>query len=129
MKSSYKLFGTIWDGKDSVMEYPALPYDATVPPLGEPRCLFDAQGVRRALPISDLLKIELETDLLAFVDRASNCDELLIELDYCPPSDNPTLSEFYWLRVRQIQWVLMQALHNTRILPMSFCETRGCHAA
>lgn len=115
MKSTYQLIGVSWDHQpcESLPEHPAR-LSLEVSELGSPECLFDVEGIRRYVRVSDLLACDDIAGLDAIADMARGCFQLDILLDYVPSSGRVSY-RFFERRCGQAISRMRAALPGTSI--------------
>ncbi|MBQ3087278.1 MAG: hypothetical protein IJC45_08080 [Clostridia bacterium] len=116
MKKCYKLFGVFWDQRE-IVDSEIFFYDEAdvLQDWKEPFNLFDFHGYKRKVAISTLLSVEKEEDIAAIIDRVKTCDEVIIDLDYCPLVSNRAIVCFYLKRVLQIYSYMVFKLPDSKV--------------
>lgn len=103
MKSTYKLLGLIWDGRQCADSLPLIrPFDVRVTPLGEPDSLFDGERSRRVVRLSRMLRLGSEEELERILCLAKRADVLFLLVDYAPCTASMVSQDFYRHRLLQI---------------------------
>ena len=117
MKSSYKLYGTYWDHKDSIdiSECIVIPSTQGLN-YKHPFCLLDLFDEYRTIGIGELLSIDNCESFDSVCNTLSHYKNIAITIDYMPSLVSPTASEFYEKKLCQIYFALQQALPNSRIV-------------
>lgn len=116
MKSTYKLIGCFWDGLpvDANPETIAV-FDAEIAVAGTPENLFDGQGVRRRMLLSDLLAAPEKETMHELIQRAKDCDELYLELDCRPKAPGAVPQIFFQKRAQQAAGFLKANAPETHV--------------
>lgn len=111
MKSTYKLFGILWDHKDIG--------DALLCEVcrnkgefdyKEEWCLFDILGEKRTIKISEILSINDERTWEEVLNKLRCHSGIAIVIDYLPSSKSVASSTLYRRRLSQIYYSLIHAL-------------------
>lgn len=114
MKSTYKLFGTMWDRLSS--ESPGfILWDCTYGPLGSERSLFDSRGEKRFIPLSYLFSLEDPAQLNLLVEHLKECSHVALVLDYVPTVGSLVNIEFFIKRANQMRSFFADALPDAEI--------------
>ena len=120
MKSTYCLVGAFWDGKPADDEMADIvPFDATSGPAGSADSLFDLGGKRRYLRLTDLLSCDDECELDDLLEGLTDSEIVYIAVDWRPNSSNPTIDDYFSLRVRQVFAELQVRLPSCHIALMT----------
>lgn len=111
MKSTYYLVGAPWDGKPVTGRAPVVaPFDPTVNEAGAEDNLFDLNGRRRFLRISELLSCNDGQQVERLINSVADCQAVYVALDWYPHTSNPTIVSFFQLRVKQVLYVISDYL-------------------
>ncbi len=94
MKSTYKLFGTVWDG----IEDPGQ--------LVIDNCVQHTPA--EMVSLSTLLKASTKDDLARILESFYDSDDIAINMDYHIENENPIMKAFIEKRERQIKGYLLQ---------------------
>lgn len=120
MKSSYRIFGLMWDG---LPEYEApvveLSQSEVSHRLGTPRNLFELDHLSRSVSCSDLLGLEERQELVAKLSDFQECDEIQIDLDDLPDGIGGVPRSFYLHRARQVGGLVQRLVPSATITLVS----------
>ena len=89
MKSTYKLFGTVWDGMP----------DNVVPILTD----SGNQKESKIVSFKSLLCASCEEDVAKIMGSLNNLETIGLDMDYWCDTDNPVIKAFVSKRKRQIE--------------------------
>lgn len=124
MKSTYYLIGAPWDGKPVTGRAPVVTsFDPTVNETGAEDNLFDLNGRRRILRISELLSCNNDQQVERLIYSVADCQAVYVALDWRPRTSNPTIASFFQLRVKQVLYVINDNLPCTSVQLMEVDET------
>ena len=91
MKSTYKLYGSYWDGMSS-FDYPELPKEKS----------FSDNPPTKNLSFVELLTVEDDYDYNSLTSSMVADDEISVTIDFWPVTSNPVLCSFLRKRLCQI---------------------------
>ena len=102
MKSTYKLLGTFWDGRD-VLEHPIAEYRGVeaIRDYKEEYDLFDTQEYVRSVKVSEILRQDAGEKILFILERIRHCSKIVLVLDCCIQNRNPVIRKFLSKRISQ----------------------------
>ena len=109
MKSTHKLFGTVWDGIED--SNPVIADDC------------ERQVVTSTVSLSDLLCASIEDDVAKLLEPFRDSDTIAIDMDYIVENENPVIKAFIKKRERQIigylseKFKVVYCCRNTKIIP------------
>lgn len=116
MKSTYKLLGVFWDGKEIIDSKFAIVGDCrNILDYRYTRDLFDINGCIRKIKISELLEANFENEVKAIVEQLRYCDKIVGVIDYFPRVKNAVLRKFARKRILQVLNYLRKELQNAKI--------------
>ena len=118
MKTSYTLFGVLWDNVDvskTKIRYVSWEDIADIEDYTIGFNLFDNPEYNRKISIQKLLSINDEDSLTLMLSPLQSCNNLYITADYIPRMDNKIVRNFLTKRTLQIYTVLQKLLYNTNI--------------
>ncbi|MEE1296431.1 MAG: hypothetical protein UHD09_06270 [Bifidobacterium sp.] len=118
MKSTYQLAGVYWDRRPEARSWRTCGFDDTFQPVGSPCSLFDINGARRYVSLSDLWTVESDDRFRALIATLRGCARLAVLLDYTPGCAAGTHRTFYRRRLGQVVHALRQALPGTMVVCM-----------
>ena len=87
MKSTYKLFGTLWDKKpeECNIQIKTVSQSEMPPDHKELYSLFDMVGhYDRSIAFSELLSVETADEFETVANNVVDCDKIYVILDYYP---------------------------------------------
>ena len=96
MKSTYKLFGTVWDGIEDLGQ------------MVISDCVQHTPTLVTMVSLSVLLSASTEDDVARILEPFYNSDAIAINMDYHFESENPIMRAFIEKRERQIKGFLMK---------------------
>lgn len=102
MKKSYKLFGTFWDGLET-LDTPIAEFHGTeqIRDYREEYDLFDTGEFVRSVKISDLLRLDTGEKIFSILKKLRNCTKVVIILDTRINHPNPVIKRFLSKRIFQ----------------------------
>lgn len=102
MKSTYKLLGSFWDGREN-LDVPLAVYsgEKQIRDYKEEYDLFDAKEYIRSVSISELLRLDAGDKVHAVLNRLRFCSKVVIIMDCELKSKNPVIRRFLSKRVSQ----------------------------
>ena len=102
MKKSYKLFGTFWDGLET-LDTSIAEFHGTeqVRDYREEYDLFDTGEFLRSVKISDLLRLDAGEKVFSILKKIRNCTKVVIILDANTNHPNPVIKSFLSKRTSQ----------------------------
>ncbi|PJM73708.1 hypothetical protein CS006_00480 [Bifidobacterium primatium] len=125
MKGTYTLPGVFWDHRPETGVLPEPhAYDSSIPEAGTPYCLFDADGTRRSIRLTELLDAPDRHAMENLITRLRGCDAVAVLIDYQPETDGSIQRTFYRRRVRQAIRLLEDSLPGMRVTLMAPPEWR-----
>lgn len=120
MKSTYKLLGSFWDGREN-LEVPLAEYsgEKQIRDYKEGYDLFDTKEYVRSISISELLRLDDGNKVFATLERLRFCSKVVIILDCNLKSENPVIRRFLSKRVSQCLKLVQDRLPDKK--PEIFC--------
>lgn len=115
MKSTYKLYGVIYDNLPEFKEgflFTKLNIN-NVLEIFEPKCLFDLDLYIRKINLSFLFSIEHQNDLDLILSIIDKVDIIIINIDVS--SKNSIINDFIDLRIRQIIKLFLNKCNDVQV--------------
>lgn len=102
MKSTYKLLGSFWDGRED-LDIPLVKYsgEETLRDYRVEYDLFDAKEYVRSVRVSELLRLDAGEKIHSILNKLYFCTKVVIVLDCNIQSANPVIRRFLSKRVSQ----------------------------
>lgn len=126
MKSTYKLIGLYWDRRpEAEITETVSCYDPNYLEVDARPCLFDYVEKKRRINLSELLSVNTSDELIALLEKLSDCDSVAVVLDYEPKAPSFTHRRFVRHRTLQAIESIREVLPETEIVLMHPCANEA----
>lgn len=116
MKTTYKLFGLVWDKKEIVQtKFEILKHDDPILDFRYDYELFDVNEYTRKIAISELLNANEEKDVFEITNKLKRCGKILVIIDCLPNVRNFILQRFAKKRILQVLNCLSKSVPSAKI--------------
>lgn len=118
MKSSYKLFGTLWDQIPEI-ENPLVIVKEKFPCVNNYNVeynLFDVDSYERKISLKEILTCESDLTFKKIIEKLKSCKVIYIILDYEPQYKTKVITTFLKKRTRQIYSMMSKQIPSAQII-------------
>ncbi len=116
MKTTYKLFGLVWDKKEIVQtKFEILKHDDPILDFRYDYELFDVNEYARKIAISELMNANDEKDAFEITNKLKRCGKILAIIDCLPKVRCLILQRFAKKRILQILNYLSKSIPSAKI--------------
>ncbi len=116
MKTTYKLFGLVWDKKEIVQtKFKTHKLETSILDFRYDYELFDENEYIRKIAISELLNANKEKDVFEMINKLKQCSKILVIIDWLPKVRSFILQRFAKKRILQVLNYLSKSIPSAKI--------------
>ncbi len=116
VKTTYKLFGLVWDKKEIVQtKFKTHKLETSILDFRYDYELFDENEYIRKIAISELLNANKEKDVFEMINKLKQCSKILVIIDWLPKVRSFILQRFAKKRILQVLNYLSKNIPSAKI--------------
>ena len=116
MKRSYRLIGAFLDHRpESNTSLEPVAYDPFYLEAGHPDCLFDCEGKRRYITLTEIFAVDSQQELDAILSQLTDCSDIGVICDCEPASRGSVPRRFFQHRALQAIRLLENRLPHATV--------------